>query len=326
MTPNLRFLRESMKFINKFSGILKIGKGKAGYDVEKYLDHVEKDPGNTKAHLKLAKFYEKKGETEEAIKEYLLTASSFYRDGLYPQALTVYKYILKRNPALDKIELKIAEIYGKMGSLEDAYSAYERLFNIYDREGRDDKAQEIMILMAELSMKKTAMRRKVQTSSEGSQLSGPTSANTVSENTPKHMSSDGAKRKTIFDLGAELETHQPVEVKGFSKITAEKIDGFKDIFKELKRTDTPSTAFPDFNYHMGVACRQMGHIDEAIEQFRLALEKGQNPCGAAHLLGRCFWDKGLREEARRSFEIALKVEGTPQEKIQEIKDDLALVA
>jgi tetratricopeptide (TPR) repeat protein len=328
MVTNLPFLRKPMKFINKFSGILKIGKGKAGCDVEKYLDRVDKEPGNTKAHLKLAKSYEKRGEMGEATKEYLLAAASFTRSGHYPQALTVYKHILKENPSLDRVELKIAELYGKMGELENAYSVYERLLNVYNKQGRDDKAQEVMCLMAELSMQ-TTTGGKVRSSSEGAQLAGPPSANATSGNIPKPMPSDGEKKKVAkvaFDLGAELETHQPMEVKGFSKITAEKIYGFNDIFKELKRTDTPSTEFPDFNFHMGVACRQMGYIDEAIEQFRLALEKGQNPCEAAHLLGRCFWDKGLREEARRSFEIALKVEGIPQEKIREIKDDLALVA
>jgi hypothetical protein len=70
----------------------------------------------------------------------------------------------------------------------------------------------------------------------------------------------------------------------------------------------------------------MGCIDEAIEQFKIALEKGQNPCGAAHLLGCCFLDKRLREEARRSFEGTLKMEGIPKEKIREIKNELALIA
>ena len=315
-----------MKFIDKFSDILKIGKGKDGYDAEKYLDRIEQEPGNAKASLKLAKFYEKRGETGKAIKEYLLTAANFSRKGHYPQALTVYKHILTKNPAFDKIELKIAEIYGKMGQIENAYLAYGRLLKAYNKQGKEDKAAEVMCMMAELSMHKIAMGEQVHTPSEESPLSEPKSGIATGGNVPQSMSPGGEKRRIAFDLGAELQTNQPMEVKGFSKITAEKIYGFNEIFQELKRTNISSTAFPDFNYHMGVACRQMGCIDEAIEQFKIALEKGQNPCGAAHLLGRCFWDKGLWEEARRSFETALQVEGIPQEKIREIKDDLALVA
>ena len=315
-----------MKFIDKFSGILKIGKDKTGYDVEKYLNQGDKEPGNTTAHLKQAKLYEKRGKNEDATKEFLLAAASLTRNGHYPQALTIYKHIVKLNPTLDKVELKIAEIYAKMGEMENAYSVYGRLLEVYDKQGREDKAQEIMCLMAELSIQKSRKDGKVQTSSETSRLSVPASVNATNANIPKPMPPDREKKKVAFDLGAELDTHQPLEAKGFNRITAEKIYGFNDIFTELKRTDKGSTEFPNFNYHMGVACRQMGHIDEAIEQFRLALEKGQNPCEAAHLLGRCFWDKGLREEARRSFEIALKVEGIPQEKIREIKNDLAMVA
>lgn len=315
-----------MGFINKFNYILKIGKGKAGDNAEKYLDHTEKQLGNAKAPLKLAKFYEEKGEAEKALKEYLLAAAAFSRNGHYPQALTVYKHILKQNPTLDKIELKIAELYGKMGQLENAYSVYGRLLRAHNKQGKEDKAAEVMCRMAELSMHKIARGEQVQTPLEESQLSDPKSGIATSGNVPQSVPPAGEKGGIAFDLGAELETSQPVEVKGFSKITAEKIYGFKEIFKELKTTNIPSTAFPDFNYHMGVACRQMGCIDEAIEQFKIALEKGQNPCEAAHLLGRCFWDKGLREEARRSFESALQVEGIPKEKTREIKDDLALVA
>ena len=180
--------------------------------------------------------------------------------------------------------------------------------------------------MAELSMHKIAMGEQVGAPSEESHFPETKSGNASRGNAPQSVPSGGEKGGIAFDLGAELEVNQPVEEKGFSKITTGKIHGFKEILKELKTTHIPSTAFPDFNYHMGVACKQMGCIDEAIEQFKIALLKGENPCGAAHLLGRCFWDKGLREEARRSFESALQAEGIPKEKIREIKDDLALIA
>jgi hypothetical protein len=163
-----------------------------------------------------------------------------------------------------------------------------------------------MCLMAELSMHKIAKAEQVHTPAEESHFSEPTSGNAASGNAPQNIPSGGENARIAFDLGAELETSPPLEVKGFSKITAGKNYGFKEIFRELKTTSIPSTAFPDFNFHMGVACRQMGCIDEAIEQFKIALEKGQNPCGAAHLLGRCFLDKALREEARHSVRGGLE--------------------
>jgi tetratricopeptide (TPR) repeat protein len=90
-----------MKLINKFIDVLKTGK--AGNNAEKYADRAANDLGKAKAALKLAQIYEKMGEAEKALKEYLLAATSFSRNGHYPQALTVYKHILKQNPNVEKM-------------------------------------------------------------------------------------------------------------------------------------------------------------------------------------------------------------------------------
>jgi hypothetical protein len=44
-------------------------------------------------------------------------------------------------------------------------------------------------------------------------------------------------------------------------------------FKELKEIGGPSIVDPDFNYSMGVACREMGFLDDAVEQFRRGLHE-----------------------------------------------------
>jgi tetratricopeptide (TPR) repeat protein len=313
-----------MKLINKFIDVLKTGK--AGNNAEKYADRAANDLGKAKAALKLAQIYEKMGEAEKALKEYLLAATSFSRNGHYPQALTVYKHILKQNPNLDKIALKIGEIYGKMGQLENAYSAYGQILRVYKKQGKEEKVAEVMCLMAELTMHQVTTGKQVHPPAEESHLSEPISGYATSGNAPQNIPAGRENTRIAFDLGAEFEANPPLDGKGFSKITARKTYGFKEIFEELKTANIPSTAFPDFNFHMGVACRQMGCVDGAIEQFKIALEKGQNPCAAAQLLGRCFQDKGLWKEARHSFEGALKVEGIPEEKIIEIKNDLDLIA
>jgi tetratricopeptide (TPR) repeat protein len=158
------------------------------------------------------------------------------------------------------------------------------------------------------------------------QSSEPEGAKASAANVPQDRPPDKEEKKGAFDLGANLATNQLVEAKGFSKITPEKMYGFEEIVKELKKAKISSSVYPDFNYYMGAACREMGFIDEAIGHFQIALKKGQKPCEAAHLLGCCFRDKGLWNEARQSLERALKVKGISQEKIRKIKDDLALIA
>jgi tetratricopeptide (TPR) repeat protein len=127
------------------------------------------------------------------------------------------------------------------------------------------------------------------------------------------------EKDVFFDLGAELEDGKNIGYERFEEITTEKSYGFEEILKELKRTSGPSKVDPNFNYNMGVACREMGFVDEAIEQFQSAFEAGQKPFEAAYLLGLCFQDRGQPIEARQSFEKALKVEGASTDKLRELE-------
>ncbi len=296
-------------------------------ELQNYLDLVKKEPGNIKAHLRLGEIYWKKGEREKAISEFLWMAEIYCKRRFYSQALDICKQILKKDPTLDKVERKIAEIYGKMGLLENAYSQYGRLLRTYTRQGREDKALEVMFLLAELSMKKIARGEKAQTPirPEELQFSEPRGANTTAGNVPKGPPPDEEKKKGAFDLGAELEGGAPIEGKVFKDITTEKIYGFQEILKEMKETNAASMSNPIFFYNMGVVCQEMGFIDEAIEQFQIALERGQNPFETAHLLGLCYRGKSCWNEARQSFEEALKVKGITQDKVQRIKNELALI-
>ena len=305
-----------------------MGKGKTAHDAERTSDPFPKGWQNAEAHVKLAQSYQERGEMEKAITEYLLAGDILSQNGLYPQALAIYKEILKQSPLLEEVELKVAEIYGKMESWENAYSQYGRVLQIYNKQGREDKAQELMVLMAELSMKMIGAKEKVQPPPRPDELrsSEPEGAKVSATNVPRDHPSDKEERKEAFDLGATLAANQLVEAKAFSKLTREKIYGFEEIVKELKKAKISSSIYPDFNYHMGAACREMGFIDEAIAQFQIALKKGQKPCEAAHLLGCCFREKGLWNDARQWLERALKVKGISQEKIRKIKDDLALIA
>jgi len=287
-------------------------------EFEHYLDLVKKAPGDTKARLKLAEIHQKRGEKQKAISEYLITAEIFSRKAFYAQAMAVYKRIGKLDSTLCHVNRKMAEIYRKMGFLGDAFAQYTIIFQYYNRRGIKDKAQELIGLMAELNPRKFMLEGKAQKHEE-----------TVNESPeglfiPRMDLPEMEKNEALFDLSAELEKSEPVELKRLNSISTEKLYGFEEIFKELKEADIPSAAYPNFNFNMGVACREMGFIDEAVEQFQIAFEKGQNPFEAAKLMGFCFRDKGWWHEARQSFESALKVEGTSNERMVEVKNELNL--
>jgi tetratricopeptide (TPR) repeat protein len=315
-----------MELLNKLSRFLKKEKMRDPDPLEQSLDYVVKDPGNARAHLKLAEIYQKKGEKRKAISEYLLAAEIFAKNNQYVEAMAIYKQVPKQDPSLDHVYLKIADIYRKMGFLGDAFAQYRILVNHYDKQGRKDKALGIMGLMAELDPRKIALEEKVQNLTDVLILQKVKEGFTDHRGGSEGDGCEGGKKKNFFDLNAELEMEGPVELGGSKEIsTLEKVYGFEDILKELKEVTSPSLAYPNFNYYMGLACREMGFFDDAVEQFQVALEKGQNPFEAANMLGLFFKEKNRWDEACRAFEKALAVEGIPQEKKLEVKYELGLI-
>lgn len=312
-----------MDFFNKFNNFLKRENKRGLNPLEQSLDQIVKDPGNARSHLKLAEIYQKKGEKRKAISEYLLAAEIFAKNNRYAEAMAIYKQVPKQDPSLDHVYLKIADIYRKMGFLGDAFAQYRILVNHYDKLGRQDEALEIMGLMAELDPRKIDLDEKAPNISEILKSQEAKDGFTEQPEWSEGDVGTKVKKNNFFDLNAELELGSRVELGGVKEVsTSEKVYGAKDLLEELKEVISSNLAYPSFNYNMGEAYREMGFFDDAVEQFQLALKKGQNPFEAAYKLGLFFRQEKKWNEACAVFERALAVEGIPEEKKLEVKYEL----
>ena len=303
-----------MGLLDKFGDLLKMGNSHTE-PKEKYFDLLKREPENGNAHLKLAEIYQKKGEKQKAVSEYLLAADIFRKNQLYASAIAIYKQLHRQDPSLDHVYLKIADIYRQRGFLADAFAQYRILAQYYERLEMKDKALEIMNLMAEMDPQKTALKSR--------DFNNVFPLPKGEEGTPrlKEFTSEG-----FFDLGAELIAAEPLQMKAFKEVsTLERVYGVKEIFKELKEIGGPSNVDPHFNYNMGVAYRELGLCDEAIEQFEIAVKMRQKPFEALSLLGFCYWEKGMGDESQQSFEKAVGMEMIPQDKILNVKYILGLL-
>jgi len=282
------------------------------------LDLVMREPNNPRGHIKLAEIYKRRGEKDEAILEYLRAADIYAKNGQYAEALAIYKQIPRQDSSVDHVYLKIAEVYTKMGFIGDAFLQYKNLVNYYDKQGRKDKALEVMGLMADLDPRKMPKEKKVQIFKEALNFQ-------EEEEGPIEVYEE-EKKAAFFDLHAELEKGPMVEFKGVKEVaTEEKIFGFDDILQEIKETFGPSRVYPTFNYNMGVAYQEMGSLDEAIEQFKIAVETNQNPFESTRLLGLCYKEKNMLDEAGQMLAKALQMEGAPADKKLEVQYALGLI-
>ena len=315
-----------MGLLDKLNGFIKMVKpdpanGAGGAD--HYLDLLIKEPGNAKAHLKLAEFHQKKGEKEKAISEYLLAAEIFMKNSFYARAMAIYKQIPKQDPTLDHVYLKIADIYRKMGFTGDALAQYKLLLHHYNSRGMTEKAREVLTLMLEADPERNCLGEQTRTFSGTTRLQESQMEGSLASESGKTI--EPVPKDPFFDLGAELGSGTSLEAGGAKEVMTQKMSGFEDILRELKETSGPSPAYPQFNYQMGIACREMGFFEDAIDQFKIAYKKGQSSFEALHMLGLCYKDKRSWEEALDSFERALKTKGIPPEKSLEAKYEKSLI-
>jgi len=319
-----------------FSGVLNYflrrEKKESAESMDYYLDLCRKHPKNAGFHLKLAAIYQKKGEEEKAIAKYRQAAELFSRDHLLPQAMAIYKQVLSLNPHLVQVNQKIAEIYREMGLLADAASQYKIVVKHYLRWGLKEKIPEVMNRINELESLRTSREKKSQSTNDSIKIPGArpetlslsaSKMTSLAVDDKKEASREKKeeKRMDVFDLRSELEAGGSMEWKDIKEISTDKLFGFEEIFKELQETVIPKEVYPNFNYHMGVACREMGFNDGAIQQLQIAFENNQNPVEAARLLSKCLREKGWFSEAQKFLEKAMQLEinspkGTPGFKVE----------
>jgi tetratricopeptide (TPR) repeat protein len=305
-------------FLTKINSFFRKDNGQELQEIEFYKRLAQKDKGNPRIHLKLANLYQKRGESRKAISEYLTAAEIFVENGLLPQAMALYKRILKDNPQLEDINWKLAEIYGKMGFLGEAFRHYNQLLNQYEIIGNKDKIQEILRLLVNLDPQKFMLDRE----------KGPDSylieKGDGFEKTGSKEAYAGLP-SSFFDLNAALQKSEPVKFSYLPEVQIDKDVGFGQIIRELCKNEEEEKIYPHFYFHLGVACWEMGFIDEAIEHLQESMRREECIFEAAWMLGKCYKEKGWWEEARDYFCRASKMEGIPEEKKEELEKELAFV-
>ena len=113
-----------------------VDKGQIDKAVKEYLRVVREDPKDVRVWLKIGDLYAKKGSKQEASETYLKVARFYQEQGFYLKAVAVYKQILKLDPRLVEVNLKLAELYRQLGLLQDAVQHFEMVAAHFHREGK----------------------------------------------------------------------------------------------------------------------------------------------------------------------------------------------
>ena len=138
-----------------------VDKGQIDKAVKEYLRIVHEDPKDVRVWLKIGDLYAKKGSKQEAIETYLKVARFYHDQGFFLKAVAVYKQVLKLDPRLVDVILKLAELYRQLGLMSDAMQHFESVAAHFHREGNTKEALATVKKLVDLDPENIATRIKL---------------------------------------------------------------------------------------------------------------------------------------------------------------------
>jgi pilus assembly protein FimV len=136
-------------------------KGQLDKAIKEYLRVVVDDPQDVRVWLKIGDLYVKKGAKREATETYLRVAEFYSGQGFFLKAVAVYKQILKLNPRLVEVNLKLAELYRQLGLMSDSMQHFEMVAGHFHREGKTKEALATVRQLVDLAPDNVATRIKL---------------------------------------------------------------------------------------------------------------------------------------------------------------------
>jgi tetratricopeptide (TPR) repeat protein len=121
----------------------------------------------------------------------------------------------------------------------------------------------------------------------------------------------------FFDLAAELE-RELADEEIVAEATGANTPGevsIEELFREFQKGVAEQLREEDYDTHfnLGIAYREMGLLDEAIREFQLAAKSPELGVEATSMIGSCYLEHGLPEQAAEWYARALAMPGVAPE-------------
>ena len=136
---------------------------KGAYDkaIKEYQKVLEADPKDVRILQKMGELYQKKNDNSQAAFYFTKVAESYSNDGFFLKAVALYKQVLKLDPTLVDVNLKLAELHQQLQLMSEAMAYYQIVANHYDKAGDTKKSLDTLRKMVDLDPENVASRIKL---------------------------------------------------------------------------------------------------------------------------------------------------------------------
>ncbi|HOS96809.1 MAG TPA: tetratricopeptide repeat protein [Deltaproteobacteria bacterium] len=289
-----------MSLFDKF-----FGRNKASKEIAACEGALEKRPKDTMILKKLGDLYLKAENFKGASEIYVRLGEVFSEKGFYPKAIALYKQAIKINPSWEGPYEKLAELYHVQGFSREAATQFVKLAEMLEKNGDSVEATMYMQKAAELDPAITQVSKQVH--------SFKVKEKAMTEPIPKTAPKPEVERTDFYDLTRELDTQLDKELEEFSidetREDSEDTTGVESVFKAIEESAArEGKDDPLFQYNMGLAYRETGLLDDAIEAFKKVVNTGEKLYDAYVMLGVTCRERGLFDESLESLRRAISLE------------------
>ncbi len=349
----LKNFADFLKYRDRIEDVLKIYEKILSlnpYDLEiiKEFVNILKQRGNVKDALE---FIEGKiRENPEDIRLLNLKADFLLDQNMYDESEEVSKRIKNLDPKnIENLE-RLLKIYKIKEDEESLFKIYTELAEVYEERKEFDKSKEIYELIRkhkerlwkEEEIIEPLTEEKIEKELEA--LEGEEAleeaeiveegeievvVETEEEKPEKEVEPQGDRETQFFDLKKELEE----DIETFDFLTREKEEAaeegfsFEEIFKEFKKGVEKEIGKEDSetHYNLGIAYKEMGLIDDAINEFNIAMKDPKKVFDASIMLALCYKELRRYEEAISVLKNALNRDNLPKEEILALTYELGVI-
>ncbi|MEA3223516.1 MAG: tetratricopeptide repeat protein [Thermodesulfobacteriota bacterium] len=274
-------------------------------ECERSLNRRPNDPIILK---RLGDLYLKVNNKTNAAEAYITLGDNYKNRGFYPKAIALYKQAQKILPDWKEPYEKLADLYKMQGFSREAGTQHAKLAEMLEKAGDEEKAIAYMQMAAELdpAHKKISKNAHLFDVHEEATQEAPKPAS------PKPR----VQGENFFDLEKELE--KEIRELSIDESNLDKDDntGIDSVFKAIKETAANDGGNdPLFLYNMGLAYRETGLLDEAIDSFKKVIATGEKLFDTHIMLGLTLREKNLFEESLESLKAGASLKDiTPEMK------------
>ncbi|QRK04002.1 tetratricopeptide repeat protein [Archangium violaceum] len=136
---------------------------KGAYDkaIKEYQKVLEVDPKDGRVLQKMGELYQKKNDNVQAAHYFTKVAEGYSADGFFLKAVALYKQVLKLNPNLLDVNLKLAELHQQLGLMSEAMAYFQIVANHYEKSGDVKNSLDTLKKMVDLDPENVASKIKL---------------------------------------------------------------------------------------------------------------------------------------------------------------------